>query len=79
MSDFEQCSTRLQLDLIILLVNIFAPPAERQQSFSNVELPVVRRGQLFNFIKVGKVKFGSYVNWRQFSQKVFDHFFSILA
>ena len=42
MSDSEQCSNRLQLDLMLILDNFLAPPAERQRSFSNTDLSVVR-------------------------------------
>ena len=43
MSDSEQCSNRLQLDLMLILDNFLAPLAERQRSFSNTDLSVVRR------------------------------------
>ena len=32
----------IAIDLMILLVNFLAPPAERQRSFSNTDLSVVR-------------------------------------
>ena len=32
-----------------------------------------------SILKVRKVKFGSFFTWRQFSQKLFDNFFSIYA
>ena len=64
MSDSEQCSNRLQLDIMLILVNFLAPPAKRQRSFSNVELSVV----VVNFsLKIF------------ISQKLFDNFFSSLA
>ena len=34
---------------------------------------------LRSILKVGKDKFGPFSTWRQFSQKLFDNFFSILS
>ena len=57
--------TDLELDLISLLVNFLAPPAERQRSFSNADSSVVVVVVVVNFsLKI------------LISQKLPDNFFS---
>ena len=76
MSDSEQCSNRLELDLISLSVNFLAPPAERQRSFSNADSSVVRRRRLSSVVVVVVVNFSLKM---LISQKLPDNLFSFLV
>ena len=78
MSDSEQCTNRLQLDLMLILDNFLAPPAERQRSFSNTDLSVVRlsvRPSVCPSVRLSvKIEGG-----RGLSRKRFSNFSSFLA